>query len=168
MSEHDEQVTLFDRVNTELLGRYPELQSLFAIPNGGDRHPVVAAKLKAEGVKKGVWDLFLAVSIAWKNHPWPGRELVEISYHGLWIEMKLPRKTLELEQSEFGERFWKNGYYCAVCFSCDEAFNTLVKYLSRPEELPPFDLEKYSEKDWRIKPQKKEINESLRTRGKRR
>lgn len=31
----------------------------FAVPNGGWRNPVVAAKLKAEGVRSGVSDLII-------------------------------------------------------------------------------------------------------------
>ena len=42
---------------------------IFAIPNGGARHPAVAYKLKAEGVLRGVPDLYIP---EWK----------------LWIEMK--------------------------------------------------------------------------------
>ena len=42
---------------------------IFAIPNGGHRHPAVAAKLKATGTVAGVPDLYVP---AWK----------------LWIEMK--------------------------------------------------------------------------------
>lgn len=42
---------------------------IFAIPNGGARHPAVAMKLKATGVVKGIPDLFVP---AWS----------------LWIEMK--------------------------------------------------------------------------------
>lgn len=42
---------------------------IFAVPNGGARNPVVAAKLKLEGVTKGVPDTFIP--------EWD-----------LWIEMK--------------------------------------------------------------------------------
>lgn len=41
----------------------------FAVPNGGQRNKIVAAKLKQEGVKSGVPDIYVPV---WK----------------LWIEMK--------------------------------------------------------------------------------
>src|SRR5690606_12582346 len=39
----------------------PHADLLFAIPNGGARNPVTGATLKAEGVRRGVPDLFLAV-----------------------------------------------------------------------------------------------------------
>lgn len=51
--EHREQVALFEWVEYQLT-RYPELELLFAIPNDGDRHPVVGARLRAEGVRRGV------------------------------------------------------------------------------------------------------------------
>ena len=49
---------------------------VFAIPNGGLRNVVVAKKMKAEGVKPGVLDLFFT--------------LARGGYHGLFIEMKRP------------------------------------------------------------------------------
>ena len=53
MSEHDEQYKLF------LWTRYrPELKWMFAIPNGGIRDRITAARMKQEGVKSGVWDIF--------------------------------------------------------------------------------------------------------------
>jgi hypothetical protein len=48
-SEHDEQVALFEMIRLYQT-KYPPLKNCFAIPNGGLRHKVVAAKLKAEGV----------------------------------------------------------------------------------------------------------------------
>ena len=73
MSEHDEQVKLFQWARMSE-GRWPELALLFAIPNGGKRHIAVARKLKAEGVKAGVPDICLPVA----RGPW----------HALYIELK--------------------------------------------------------------------------------
>lgn len=53
---------------------YPELKKIFAIPNGGHRHIATASRLKLEGVKPGVPDLFLSVA--------------RRGFHGLYIEMK--------------------------------------------------------------------------------
>ena len=63
-TEHEEQrelVRWFRQTYKDVL--------IFAIPNGGARSPATASRLKAEGVTKGVPDLFI-----------PGWEL--------WIEMK--------------------------------------------------------------------------------
>ena len=78
--EHDEQGSLFQWAGIAVF-KYPELNCMFAIPNGGLRNPVVARKLKAEGVKSGVSDIFLSVARG--------------GYHGLYIEMKRIR-TLKL------------------------------------------------------------------------
>jgi hypothetical protein len=48
-SEHDEQVALFKMIRLYSI-KHPPLKNAFAIPNGGQRHKAVAAKLKAEGV----------------------------------------------------------------------------------------------------------------------
>lgn len=55
----------------------PDLDMLFAIPNGGDRSPSVAASLKAEGVRPGVPDLC-----------WPVPRSV---FAGLYLELKVPK-----------------------------------------------------------------------------
>ena len=76
MSEHDEQAALFEWA-TWHTSQCPELGLLFAIPNGGHRHPVVAARLKAEGVRAGVPDICLPVA--------------RKGYHGLFVELKFGR-----------------------------------------------------------------------------
>jgi len=44
--------------------QYPSIR-IFAVPNGGHRHPAVAAKLKATGTVAGVPDLFIPAWSAW-------------------------------------------------------------------------------------------------------
>jgi hypothetical protein len=89
--------------------------SLFAIPNGGKRNMVVAMKLKAEGVKSGVPDLFLA--------------LPNETYHGLFIELKTPKKgTVSKEQKEWIARLNENGYRAVVCWGHEEAIDEIKKY----------------------------------------
>ncbi len=95
---------------------YPELKYLMAIPNGGQRHPAVAAKLKAEGVKSGVPDLFLPVPI-------PGVSA------GLWIEMKSPKGVLT-ENQENCLRFLKDiGFDTLVCRSAIQAVDAIKLYM---------------------------------------
>lgn len=71
--EADQQRKLF-QWTTFIRTKYPEIDLMFHIPNGGSRNKLEAANLKKQGVKAGVPDLFLPV----------GRG----SYHGLFIELK--------------------------------------------------------------------------------
>lgn len=93
---------------------------LFAIPNGGARSKATAGKLKAEGVKAGVWDLQLALPI--------GRT------HGLWIEMKAGKNTLTDEQRAWRDRMQRVGFKCVVCWSFEEARNAIEEYIGKPRE----------------------------------
>lgn len=100
---------------------YPQLKWLHHIPNGamfGDdvrSRQIRGARMKATGVKKGVSDLCLPVKT--DNHC------------GLYIELKAKNGKVSEEQKEFGEFVWKNGYYFVVCYSWQEATNTIEKYL---------------------------------------
>lgn len=110
MSEHDEQVGLFNLVAYD-----SRFCWLFAIPNGGARHPVVAMKMRSEGVKAGVWDLCLPAACA--------------GYHGIFIEMKFGRNKLTPKQVEFREYVEAHGYKTAVCHSAEEAYAVLMDYM---------------------------------------
>ena len=59
-----------------------------AIPNGGDRSMIVASRLKAEGVKAGVWDVFVPVPV-WHASPCNGETRWR---HGLYLEFKKPAR----------------------------------------------------------------------------
>ena len=52
-SEEGEQAAVFEWV-TLMRYQFPELDLLYHCPNGADRHPAVAAKLKRQGVASGV------------------------------------------------------------------------------------------------------------------
>ena len=92
--------------------QYPQC-IIFAIPNGGRRDKREAAKLKAEGVRKGVHDLFIVSP--------SGNES-----KGLFIEMKTQTGRLSNEQRAFGICVSMDGYNCAVARSLDE-FIKIVK-----------------------------------------
>ena len=117
--EHNEQVALFQQISY-FENTYPELKRLFAIPNGGHRNKIVGAKLKAEGVKRGVPDLFLPVSRG--------------KFHGMFIEMKAGRNTPSPEQREWIDVLKRNGYLAIMEYSAQDAFNALVEYLTLPVE----------------------------------
>lgn len=111
MSEHDEQVKLINWAKT-----VPELDCLFAIPNGGQRHIAVAAKLKREGVRAGVPDIFVA--------------LARGGYHGLFLEMKFGKGRLSDKQIIWLERLHLNNYKTIVAHGFIEARFEILSYLN--------------------------------------
>lgn len=97
---------------------FPELALLFAIPNGGHRNVIVAKKLKAEGVKPGVPDLFLAVPRG--------------SWHGLFIELKVEGGQVSELQQQWHVALMQQGYRVAVCYGSHDALGVLQQYLALP------------------------------------
>ncbi len=114
-TEHSHQVALF--VWAQQSG-IPELKWMFAIPNGGQRTTITGAKLKAEGVKPGVPDIFLPIGLD--------------SFKGLWIELKKPKTGIvSEEQNKWLAFLTEEGYATRVCFGWEEARNALLDYLGR-------------------------------------
>ena len=95
-------------------GRWPNLVC-FAIPNGGRRDAVTGSRLKAEGVKAGVPDIFLAKSASGK--------------HGLFIEMKTARGRVSESQRNLFPLLEAQGYGVAVCRGWREAAEAVTAYL---------------------------------------
>jgi hypothetical protein len=114
-SEHAHQSALFCWAAQMANNGYPELRLLFAIPNGGERNIKVAAQLKAEGVKAGVPDIFLPVPSAF--------------WAGLFIEMKVKPNKPSVDQCEWLTRLSEQRYFTKVCWSWEEAANTILEYL---------------------------------------
>lgn len=122
-TESQEQIALFQWAALQK-GKYPELELLYHVPNGGVRHATTAKRLKAEGVKAGVPDLCLPVP----------RE----DYHGLYIEMKRLKKSAESEsQKQWLAALSAQGYWTQTCKGWEDAKDTIIKYLK---------LEQYNEK----------------------
>lgn len=121
MSEHSEQALVISWAN-RLQNTYPELRWLHSSLNGifiPAPRTVVARiinHMKAEGMKKGIPDLFLPVA--------------RRSYHGLFIEMKRDDGgVISSEQKAFMQFAEEQGYLDKVCFGYDEAVETLEWYL---------------------------------------
>lgn len=108
----------------------PELKWLHHIPNGGSRGgdersaQIQGARLKAQGVKSGVLDLFLPVP---RN-----------GCHGLYIEMKKPDQRPKREgskggmsddQIEFTKFVHSQGYGAATCYTWEDAKNLIISYM---------------------------------------
>ena len=94
---------------------YPELRLLHHIPNGGQRNRVVAAKLKAAGVKPGVPDICLPV-------PRGG-------FHGLYIELKYGNGRPSEYQKQWISDLEEQGYKVSVCWGCESAIYIIKEYL---------------------------------------
>lgn len=95
----------------------PRWHLLFAVPNGGHRHISVAKKLKAEGVKRGVPDVFLAVASA--------------GCHGLFLEFKDATGSLRPEQKIWRSELTSQGYDWALVRTASEAIAVVEQYLKR-------------------------------------
>lgn len=105
----------------------PELEWLHAIPNGGPRDGFSGALLKAEGVKKGIPDLFLPLPMRFPAG--------DVRYCGLYIEMKRPKSkgkakgALKAEQTEFIAYARGVGYAASVCFEWLAASRDIKSYV---------------------------------------
>ena len=132
-SEDGNQAALFCWA-AEATQQYPQLKWLHAIPNGGQRHIAEASKLVATGTRGGVWDVFLPY--ATKSFEFSNDGIFKTwGNYGLYIEMKKPNRRnhknggLSEEQLEFGNYAESAGYFCAVCYSWEEARDVILKYL---------------------------------------
>lgn len=110
LNEHQEQKLVVSWFRLQ----YPHL-IMFAIPNGGMRNKITAAKLKNEGVLAGVSDLFLMSANA--------------VYNGLFIEMKSIKGKASVEQNKFMLAANKAGYKAIVCYGFTEAQTAINNYL---------------------------------------
>lgn len=85
----------------------PELSFAFAVPNGGKRDRVTAARLKATGVRAGVPDIVQPTIRFVDNRWWPG----------LFIELKKEKggNTRNPDQLRWAEYLKGQGYAHYLC-----------------------------------------------------
>ena len=86
----------------------------------GKRYSPEAIRLKAEGLKAGVADLFLPVP---RN-----------GFCGLWIEMKVGNNKTTDEQRVFIADMNRAGYLAIVCYGAGNAIASIATYLNLPRE----------------------------------
>lgn len=124
--EHTEQVHVFHWAAA--VGKlYPEIALLFAIPNGGHRNLLVARKMKAEGVKAGVPDMFLPVARG--------------GFHGMFLELKTevnrPKRGgkggLSDLQTQWLADLRDQGYRAEVAYGAREAIAMIEGYLTQDD-----------------------------------
>ena len=119
-TESEEQQALF-RWASWKMGQKPELALLYHIPNEGKRSKTQGARLKREGLSKGIPDICLPV-------PHGG-------YSSLYIELKrLKGTTATKEQKEKIELLNKYGCYARVCRGWEEAAKVIEWYIELKEK----------------------------------
>ena len=118
-TESDEQQALF-QWSKLIQTQYPELKLLHSIPNGGKRNLIEAVRMKREGVKAGVSDIFLPVARG--------------EFHGLYIELKVKGGKTSPSQEWWIVQTTKQGYYSTVCYGWLEAKGIIEKYLGMEGE----------------------------------
>lgn len=113
--ESEEQQALFQWSNV-MSAKIPELNLLVHIPNGGLRNVVVAARLRAEGTRKGFPDMILPVARG--------------QYHSLAIELKrIKGGRVAPEQQKWLDDLSGQGWRAVVCRGFDEAKQEILNYL---------------------------------------
>jgi len=95
--------------------KFPALRLLFAVPNGGDRNKLVAAKMKREGVKPGVPDYLLPVARG--------------GFHGLAVELKSMTGCASREQKQWIEALRAEGWKVEVCRGWEAAWDVVKGYV---------------------------------------
>jgi hypothetical protein len=88
---------------------------LMAFPLQGARTPQNGARMKAEGMRAGTCDLFLARARG--------------GFNGLWIEMKTAKGVISAEQLDMLRDLNLENYSTAVCRSTDDAIKEIKLYL---------------------------------------
>ena len=114
--ERDEQKALFEWARWQI-GKYPELEYMFHIPNEGKRSARAGADLKRQGLKSGVPDIFLPV---------PRGE-----YHGLFIELKYGKNKATKVQALWLDRLKSLGYQAVVSNGWENAARIIISYLQQ-------------------------------------
>lgn len=114
-TEAVEQERLFQWVNLHMW-KWPELESLYHVPNEGKRSKVTGARLKRQGLKSGVPDICLPVA--------------RCGCHALYIELKRMKGGKPTkDQLEWIDRLTRNGNMALVCAGWENAAEVIEGYL---------------------------------------
>lgn len=113
--------------------RYPPLASVvFAIPNGGSRNKVEASKMKLEGVRAGVPDLFIP-------YPFNGKHGLYLEFKNMNVSARPSEKQVayislmrKLGYDAWCVHGWAQGrdavmYYLAESMNFDSGFNAIAQ-----------------------------------------
>lgn len=116
-SEAEEQKALFEWRDWAK-GKYPALELLYHIPNGGSRNPIEARHLKEQGVMPGVPDICLPVP--------------NLHHTALYIELKR-RKGGRVSDNQRGwiAALKKYGNMAVVAYGFEDAKRIILEYLKQ-------------------------------------
>ena len=103
--------------------KFPFLKYIFAIPNGGKRNIGTAVKMKAEGVKRGVPDIFIPATKMFSSQ-------CNKIYIGMFLETKTSIGKQSKDQKEYESFLISEQYLYAVCKSADELLFETENYLN--------------------------------------
>lgn len=114
-TEAEEQITLFQWAQI-YSNKWPELDLMFHIPNGGSRNVIEAHHLRLQGVKPGIPDIYIPCARG--------------GYNGLFIELKRKQGGRVSEDQERVIKSLREQGYCAeVCRGWEEAAKTIERYM---------------------------------------
>ena len=136
MTEHHEQKAVFDwafgnltKFYTGVKGKYkwdrpyigacikyPELLTMYPVPNAAKRGPAVAMYMKSEGLRSGVPDICLPI----KKGNW----------NSLYVEMKTSKGRLSKEQEWWHKKLMEHNNLVLVERSANEAIKKIEAYLN--------------------------------------
>ena len=120
MSEHDDQLTIFEYCYGYGGNAEPRLRLLHVIANGAWKGTGRMEAGMAESA--GIPDMFLPVPTA--------------LFNGLYIELKVKGGKVSGKQRAWQKRLRAQGYAAEIVIGADRAIETLTQYLAG--ELPPF------------------------------
>lgn len=141
-TEHSHQAAIFQFVATVGAKAVPDMKRLFAIPNGADyggdanRKGVTGARMKAEGLKKGIPDMF------WPWAPDIHSITDDTLPPGLWIELKKPnmqnRKDGDRSPEQVDYHLWlrAQGWPVVTAYGWKDACWSLVYHARGLLQMP--------------------------------
>lgn len=136
-SEHSNQVAFFAWLAFKQ-NDFPQGRMAFAVPNGGTRgddeksRQIRGGKLKAEGVKSGVPDIYLPVP-SFMDRSVNGHVIVgenALRFAGLFIEMKIGNGRLSEEQKAWHGNLRAHQYAVATCWGWRAAKQCFLDYVT--------------------------------------
>lgn len=142
--EHSHQKAFFQWLALVAYHRWPDVKLTHAVPNGSklmgtgtQAGRIEGAKMKAEGLRAGVPDIFCPIPVT--QRPLPG---LTVTNHGLYIEMKKPGREREkwggrsVEQVQWQRDLLRMGYAVATCYGWQAAAHTLSLYVQGGLAMP--------------------------------